>query len=76
MQTQVSIVRLKQAPCAWYTKIDIYITGLGFTKSEVDENIYHILVEGKFLIILLYFDDFILTGDEQLMKSWKEDLVI
>ena len=27
---------LKQAPCAWYTQIDNYFTGLGFTKSEVD----------------------------------------
>ena len=25
---------LKQAPCAWYTQIDNYFTGLGFTKSE------------------------------------------
>ena len=31
---------LKQAPRAWYTQIDNYFTGMGFTKSEVDENIY------------------------------------
>jgi len=56
---------LKQAPHAWYTRIDSYLTGLGFTKSEVDENLYHILVEGKLLIIFLYVDDLmILTGNE------------
>jgi hypothetical protein len=55
---------LKQAPRAWYTWIDSYFIGLGFTKSEVDENLYQILVEGKFLIIVLYVDDLILTGDE------------
>eukprot|EP00253_Pinus_taeda_P024294 PITA_24294 len=65
---------LKQAPCAWYTKIDSYFTGLGFTKSEVDVNLYHIVVEGKLFIIVLYVDDLILTGDEKLIKYFKEDL--
>ena len=31
---------LKQAPRAWYTQIDSYFTGLGFSKSEVDPNLY------------------------------------
>jgi len=65
---------LKQAPFAWYTRIDSYFTGLGFTKSEADVNLYHIVVEDKLLIIVLYVDDLILTGDEKLIKSCKEDL--
>ena len=65
---------LKQAPRAWYTRIDSYFTGLGFTKSEADANLYQIVVEGKILIIVLYVDDLILTGDEQLMHSCKADL--
>ena len=32
------------------------------------------MVEGKILIIVLYVDDLILTGDEQLIQSCKEDL--
>eukprot|EP00253_Pinus_taeda_P012431 PITA_12431 len=43
-------------------------------KSEVDANLYHIVVEGKLLITVLYVDDLILTGDDQLIKSCKEDL--
>jgi hypothetical protein len=35
---------LKQAPRAWYTRIDNYFTRLGFTKSEADANLYHIVV--------------------------------
>ena len=54
---------LKQASHAWYTGIDNYFTGLGFTKSEADANLYQIVVEGKILIIFLYVDDLILTGD-------------
>eukprot|EP00253_Pinus_taeda_P030852 PITA_30852 len=65
---------LKQAPRAWYTRINSYFTGLGFTKSEVDANLYQIMVEGKPLIICIYVDDLILTGDDQLIKSCKEDL--
>ena len=65
---------LKQAPYSWYTQIDIYFTRLGFTKSEADANLYQIVVEGKLLIIVLYVDDIILTGDENLIHSSKEDL--
>ena len=65
---------LKQAPCVWYTQIDSYFTGLHFTKSEVNANLYKIVVEGKILIIVLYVDDLILMGDEQLIHSCKADL--
>ena len=37
-------------------------------------NLYHIVVEGKLLIIVLYLDDLILTGGEKLIKYFKEDL--
>jgi hypothetical protein len=47
---------------------------LGFTRSETDANLYQIVVEGKLLIIVLYVDDLILTSDEQLIHSCKEDL--
>ena len=65
---------LKQSPYDWYTRIYIYFTKLGFTKSEADANLYQIVGEGKILIIFLYVDDLILTGDEQLIHSCKEDL--
>eukprot|EP00253_Pinus_taeda_P031026 PITA_31026 len=65
---------LKQAPRAWYTKIDNYFIGLGFKKSEVNANLYHIVVKGKLLIIVLYVDDLILTSDDQLIVSCKEEL--
>lgn len=65
---------LKQAPRAWYTMIDNYFTGLGFTKIEAYEKLYHIVVECKLLIIVLYVDDLILTDDEKLIKSYKEDI--
>eukprot|EP00253_Pinus_taeda_P035754 PITA_35754 len=53
---------------------DSYFPGLGFSKSEADPNLYQIVVEGKLLIIVLYVDDLILTGDELLILSCKKDL--
>jgi len=73
-QLKRELYGMKQAPHAWYTRIDIYFTRFGFTKSEADANLYQIVVEGKLLIIVLYVDDLILTGDEQLITSCKEDL--
>lgn len=37
-------------------------------------NLYNIVVKGKLLIIILYVDDLILTRDDQLIVSCKEDL--
>ena len=64
MQLKISLYGLKQAPHAWYTRINIYFIELGSTKSEKDANIYHIMVEGKLLKIVLYVDDLILIGDD------------
>ena len=71
---RIALYGLKQAPRAWYTRIDNYFIGLGCTKSEVDANLYQIVVEGKLFIIVLYVDDLILTSDEKLIHSCKEDL--
>ena len=65
---------MKQEPCAWYNRIDNYFTGSSFTKSEANANLYHIVVEGKLLIRLLYVDDLIIIGDEKLIKYCKHDL--
>ena len=43
---------------------DNYFIGLGFTKSEANANLYHIIVKGKPLIIVLHVDDLILIGDD------------
>eukprot|EP00253_Pinus_taeda_P011113 PITA_11113 len=66
-QLKSALYGLKQAPHAWYTRIDNYFTELGFTKSEADANLYHIIVEGNLLIIVLYVNDLILIGDDQMI---------
>jgi hypothetical protein len=65
---------LKQAPRAWYSRIDGYLLSMGFTKSEVDPNLYFILVGTDPLILVLYVDDLFLTGAEELIAGCKADL--
>ncbi|KAG7561531.1 Zinc finger CCHC-type superfamily [Arabidopsis thaliana x Arabidopsis arenosa] len=59
---------LKQAPRAWYSKIEEYFTKEGFTKCELEHTLF-IKNEsgGRILIISLYVDDLIFTGNDSVM---------
>jgi len=52
---------LKQVPRAWYEHIDRYLQGMGFVKSEVDANLYYLVVGDDVLILVLYVDGLFLT---------------
>jgi hypothetical protein len=65
---------LKQAQRAWYSRIDSYLQGMGFTKSEADSNLYYIIVGGEPLILVLYVDDLFLTSSKRLIAECKRDL--
>jgi hypothetical protein len=47
---------------------------MGFEKSEVDPNLYYILVGKDPLILVLYVDDLFLTRSENLIEGCKRDL--
>ena len=47
---------------------------IGFQKSEVDPNIYYIVVGGVPFILLLYVDDLFITRGEHLIDACKMDL--
>jgi hypothetical protein len=59
---------LKQAPRAWYSKIEAYFISESFEKCP---NEYTLFVkhgkEGEILIVSLYVDDLILTGNNRVM---------
>jgi hypothetical protein len=67
---------MKQAPRAWYFRIDAYLQRLGFEKSEVDPNLYYIMVGEDPLILLLYVDDIFIIGAERLINNCKEGLAL
>jgi len=65
---------LKQAPRAWYERIDSYLMKLGFTRSEVDPNLYLKVEDDKPLILVLYVDDLFLTGAYPFIHKCKREL--
>jgi hypothetical protein len=47
-----ALYRLKQAPRAWYGRIDSFLTSLGFTKSKFDSNLYFKVMNDEPVILL------------------------
>jgi hypothetical protein len=55
---------LKQAPHAWFEKFSIVISSLGFVSSSHDSTIFIICTDASLIILSLYVDDMIITGDD------------
>ena len=56
---------LKQAPRAWYDRIDTYFLSIGLQRSSSDANLYVVCEDGLYLVIVLYVDDLVFTGDHE-----------
>jgi hypothetical protein len=70
-----ALYELKQAPRAWYGRIDSFLTSLGFTKSKANSNLYFKIMDNEPVILLLYVDDLFLTGEEKIITECKQRLV-
>src|SRR5450432_3552342 len=55
------LYRLKQAPRAWYSDIDTYLSSIGFTCSEEDYNLYI----SKQVLLLLFVDNILLFSSKK-----------
>ena len=59
---------LKQAPRAWYSRIEAYFLKVGFLKCPYEHSLFVKIGEfGKMLIVCLYVDDLIFTGNDSAM---------
>ena len=65
---------LKHESRTWYGRIDSFLTGLGFTKSNADSNLYYKVEEGNPVILLLYVDDLFVKGEDRLIADTKMNL--
>jgi hypothetical protein len=50
-------------------RIDSFLTILGFTKSNVDSNLYFKIMNDESVILLLYVDELFLTGEENIITE-------
>jgi hypothetical protein len=53
---------LRQAPRAWYAKLDASLVSLGFTRSPLEHAIYRHGNNNRYLLVGVYVDDLIITG--------------
>lgn len=53
---------LKQAPWAWYMKIDKYLADQGFQRSPPDSNLYVKTTSRDIILLVIYVDNLIITG--------------
>ncbi|RVW91534.1 Retrovirus-related Pol polyprotein from transposon TNT 1-94 [Vitis vinifera] len=59
---------LKQAPHAWYSRIEAYFMTEVFEKCDYEHTLFiKTNKKGKVLIVSLYVDDLIFTGNDELM---------
>lgn len=66
---------LKQAPRAWYIKIDEHLRGSDFQRSASDPNLYIKKKDGDLVILVIYVDDLVITGNSlKLIDEVKTDL--
>ena len=68
---------LKQAPRAWYSRIESYFLKEKFTKCPHEHTLFiKQSKEGKLLIVCLYVDDLIYTGDDESMcRNFKQSMM-
>jgi hypothetical protein len=60
-QLKKALYVMKQAPRAWYGRIDSFQMSLNFTKSKVEFNLYLKVMNDESVMLLLYVDDAFLT---------------
>ena len=58
---------LKQVSRQCYLKFDEIMTSLEFRENYVDHYIYMISIASKFVILVLYINDIVLTSDNEYM---------
>ncbi|KAK6161819.1 hypothetical protein DH2020_005200 [Rehmannia glutinosa] len=55
---------LKQAPKAWFDKLKGFLLNIGFQVSTSDTSLLFSTAQDKLLLILVYVDDILVTGDD------------
>lgn len=72
-----ALCRLKQAPRAWFSRIESYFKKEGLGKEDSEQTLFtEVNKQGKHLIISLYVEDLIYTGDdENMMVEFKESMM-
>jgi hypothetical protein len=72
-----ALYRLKQAPRAWNSRIDGYLSQKGFTRCPYEHALYvKKSLQGRVMFVCLYVDDILFTEDDPTMiQDFKQSMV-
>jgi len=59
-----SLYGLRQAPRQWFSKLTSALRDYGFQQSPFDHSLFTYDCKGIFLVLLIYVDDLVLTGND------------
>ena len=62
---QKSLYGLKQAPRQWFAKLSSKLLEYGFVRSYADYSLFTYQKGDKFMALLVYADDLVLTGNDR-----------
>ena len=67
---------LKQAPRAWYNEIYTYFLKNNFQRSKSEATLYVKKEHDRIIIVCLYVDDLLFTGnDVKMMQTFKQNMM-
>jgi hypothetical protein len=61
-----SLYGLKQSPRAWFGRFRKEICSLGYRQSNADHTLFFKRRNGKITILVVYVDDMVITGDDEM----------
>jgi hypothetical protein len=64
LKLRKALYGLRQAPRAWYAKLDETLNKLGFVRNPLEPAVYRRGTDTSFLLVGVYVDDLIITGTE------------
>ncbi|RDX85072.1 hypothetical protein CR513_33794, partial [Mucuna pruriens] len=68
---------LKQVPRAWYSKIEVYFAKENFERCSSEHTLFTKKNEGNILIVSLYVNDLIFTGNNRSMcEKFKSSMML
>lgn len=76
-QLHKALYGLKQAPRAWFSRIETHFVNEGFSRCESEQTLFTKHGNGgKLIIVSLYVDDLIYTGnDDDMMLEFKNSMM-
>jgi hypothetical protein len=80
-QLQKAIYGLKQAPCAWFSRLSSWLIALGFHGSRSDSSLFIYNKSSITMYVLIYVNDIIITCShsatiDDLLLSLKRDFIV